>query len=30
MVVAVGTPDQVAHVEESWTGKFLRPLLETR
>ena len=28
-VVAVGTPAQVASVEESWTGKFLRPLLET-
>ena len=28
-VVAVGTPAQVAEVEESWTGKFLRPLLET-
>ena len=28
MVVAVGTPDQVADVEESWTGRYLRPLLK--
>jgi len=27
-VVAVGTPDQVAAVEESWTGKYLRSLLD--
>jgi len=26
-VVATGTPEQVAEVPESWTGRFLRPLL---
>ena len=26
-LVAAGTPEQVAEVEESWTGQFLRPLL---
>jgi excinuclease ABC subunit A len=29
-VIAVGTPEQVAAVEESYTGQFLRPLLERR
>ena len=28
MVVATGTPEQVAHHETSFTGEFLRPLLE--
>ncbi len=28
-IVAQGTPEQVAQVEASYTGKFLRPLLET-
>jgi excinuclease ABC subunit A len=27
-LVAAGTPEDVAAVEESWTGRFLRPLLE--
>ena len=27
-VVAMGTPEQIAAVEESVTGKWLRPLLE--
>ena len=27
-VVAVGTPEDVAAVEESWTGRFLKPLLD--
>jgi excinuclease ABC subunit A len=26
-LVAAGTPEEVAAVEESWTGRFLRPLL---
>ena len=26
-VVATGTPEDVAKVEGSWTGRFLRPLL---
>ena len=26
-VIAVGTPEQVAEVDESWTGRFLRALL---
>jgi excinuclease ABC subunit A len=26
-LVAAGTPEDVAAVEESWTGRFLRPLL---
>ncbi len=29
-VVAVGTPEQVAAVSESYTGQFLAPLLERR
>jgi excinuclease ABC subunit A len=29
-VIATGTPEQVAAVEESYTGQFLRPLLERR
>jgi excinuclease ABC subunit A len=28
-IVAAGTPEQVAACEESYTGKFLRVLLET-
>lgn len=27
-VVATGTPEQIAEVPESWTGRFLRPLLK--
>jgi len=27
MIVATGTPEEVAQVEESWTGRFLKPLL---
>jgi excinuclease ABC subunit A len=27
-IVAVGTPEQVAAVEESWTGRFLRDALQ--
>ena len=27
-IVAVGTPEQVAEVERSWTGRYLKPLLE--
>jgi excinuclease ABC subunit A len=26
--VAVGTPEEVAQVPDSYTGQFLRPLLE--
>jgi excinuclease ABC subunit A len=29
-VIAVGTPEDVARVPESYTGRFLRPLLERR
>jgi excinuclease ABC subunit A len=29
-IVAVGTPEEVAQVPESYTGRFLRPLLERR
>jgi excinuclease ABC subunit A len=29
-VVAVGTPEEVAQVDASYTGRFLRPLLERR
>ncbi len=29
-VVAVGTPEDVADVEGSWTGRFLRHVLEER
>ena len=29
-IVAVGTPEEVAAVPESYTGQFLRPLLERR
>jgi excinuclease ABC subunit A len=29
-IVAVGTPEEVAQVPESYTGQFLRPLLEQR
>ncbi len=29
-VVAVGTPEEVAAVDDSYTGRFLRPLLERR
>ena len=27
-VVATGTPEQVAKVDESWTGRYLKPMLE--
>jgi excinuclease ABC subunit A len=27
-VIATGTPEEVADVEESYTGRYLRPLLE--
>ena len=27
-VVATGTPEQVANVDESWTGRYLKPMLE--
>ena len=27
-IVAVGTPEQVAKVKGSWTGKYLKPMLE--
>jgi len=29
-IVAVGTPEEVAGVPESYTGQFLRPLLQSR
>jgi excinuclease ABC subunit A len=29
-VIATGTPEDVAGVPESYTGQFLRPLLERR
>jgi excinuclease ABC subunit A len=29
-IVAVGTPEEVAQVPDSYTGRFLRPLLEQR
>ncbi|MCW2965932.1 MAG: excinuclease subunit, partial [Actinomycetia bacterium] len=29
-IVATGTPEEVAQVPESYTGQFLRPLLEPR
>ena len=29
-VVATGTPEQVAEVTESYTGKYLKPMLEKR
>jgi excinuclease ABC subunit A len=29
-IVAVGTPEEVAQVEESFTGQFLRDVLPTR
>ena len=29
-VIATGTPEQVAEVEESYTGQFLRQLLPSR
>jgi excinuclease UvrABC ATPase subunit len=28
MVVAAGTPEQIAAVEESYTGQFLKKILE--
>ena len=28
MIVAAGTPEDVAKVEASWTGRYLKPLLE--
>jgi excinuclease ABC subunit A len=27
-IVAVGTPETVAKSEQSWTGRFLKPMLE--
>ena len=27
-IVAVGTPEDVAKVERSWTGRYLAPMLE--
>ena len=27
-IVATGTPEDIAKVEESWTGRFLKPMLE--
>jgi len=27
-IVAVGTPEKVAQSKRSWTGKFLKPMLE--
>ena len=29
-IVAAGTPEQVAKVPESWTGQYLKPLLERK
>lgn len=29
-IVAAGTPEQVAQVPESWTGQYLKPLLERK
>jgi excinuclease ABC subunit A len=29
-IVAVGTPEEVAHVDESFTGRFLRHVLPVR
>lgn len=29
-VVAVGTPEKISQVEESYTGQYLKPLLERR
>jgi excinuclease ABC subunit A len=29
-LVAVGTPEEIAEVEESWTGRFLQHVLEAR
>jgi len=29
-IVAVGTPEEIAAVESSYTGRFLRPLLAGR
>jgi excinuclease ABC subunit A len=29
-LIAEGTPEQVASVEESWTGRYLRELLPAR
>ncbi|HEV7556429.1 MAG TPA: hypothetical protein VGO00_13275, partial [Kofleriaceae bacterium] len=27
-IIAVGTPEQVAEIEASYTGQFIKPLLE--
>jgi excinuclease ABC subunit A len=27
-IVALGTPEQVAKVKASWTGRYLKPMLE--
>lgn len=29
-VVATGTPEKISQVEESYTGQYLKPLLERR
>lgn len=29
-IVAIGTPEEVAEVEESYTGQFLKPILESK
>ena len=28
-VVATGTPEEVAAIEDNWTGQFLKPLIDT-
>ena len=30
MIIAEGTPEEIIKVEESYTGKFLKPVLESR
>jgi excinuclease ABC subunit A len=30
MVVATGTPEEIANVTESYTGRYLKPLLAAR
>lgn len=29
-IIGVGTPEEISALPESWTGKFLKPLLETK
>jgi excinuclease ABC subunit A len=29
-IIAVGTPEEVTRVEESWTGKYVKKLLERK